>query len=517
MRARMIIAALSGAASVFAFAPFGYWPVQIVALALLFYQVLRGGGVKRAALIGWAYGTGLVAAGVHWLYVSLHYYGAMAAPLAALAVLLLAFGMGAYGALAMAGAAWLRQRWTLSLPLTNLLVLPVAWGLSELVRGWLFTGFSWLSSGYAHNTSPLAGFAPLLGVYGLGWLAALCAGALLLLVHRSRKLAVGVLVVVMGAGFLFGRVSWTHAEGQPVSVRLLQGNVPQQEKFDPGFVLAALNMYRDAITAQGADLIATPETALAVLPQQLPPEYLPALTAFAQQSHSHLLLGIPTSDGPDQYANSAVGVAPAGQANALEQGYRYDKHHLVPFGEFIPLGFRWFTNLMSIPLGDMTRGATVQAAFPVKDQLILPNICYEDLFGEEIAEQLRSPVGGQKPATILLNISNLAWFGNTIAIPQHLQISQMRSLETGRPMLRSTNTGATAVIGADGEVKGMLAPNTRATLSAKVQGMAGDTPYILFGNKLFLALAALSLAAARLLSTRKAKREAPLAAPEKQV
>jgi apolipoprotein N-acyltransferase len=168
----------------------------------------------------------------------------------------------------------------------------------------------------------------------------------------------------------------------------------------------------------------------------------------------------------------------------------------VPFGEFIPLGFRWFVNLMSIPLGDMTSGRDIQPAFPIKDQRVLPNICYEDLFGEEIAEQLNNPAQGQKPATMLLNTSNLAWFGDTIAIPQHLQISQMRTLETGRPMLRATNTGATAIINGGGVIVEQLPVNTYGVLAAQVQGTAGSTPYILWGNKLFLALAALSLAGA---------------------
>ncbi len=489
---RMAIAALAGAGAVLGFAPFGWWPLQIVSLALLFYQVLRGAGVRAAALIGLAHGFGWIAAGAYWLYISMHHFGAMPAVLAALAVAVLALSMGLYTAAAMAAAAWLRRRWVLNLPSMNLIVLPVLWGLAELLRGWLFTGFSWVSSGYAHNVSPLAGFAPLVGVYGLGWLAALCAGALLLLTHPARKRALLLLALLMGGGLALGQVGWTRPSGRPISVRLLQGNVPQQEKFSMEHLQTALAMYHGAITAAPADLIATPETAVTILPRQLPPDYLDSLDRFVQQSGSHLLLGLPLSDSPERYANSVIGFSP-GQPQA---NFRYDKHHLVPFGEFIPLGFRWFVNLMAIPLGDMDRGRPVQPALVVKDQRVLPNICYEDLFGEEIAEQLRAPAGGQAAATILLNMSNLAWFGESIAIAQHLQISQMRSLETGRPMLRATNTGATAVIDGRGKLVDQLPGNTRATLAAQVQGMAGDTPYILLGNKLFLGIAALLLAAA---------------------
>jgi apolipoprotein N-acyltransferase len=491
-KGRMIITLLAGAMCVFAFAPFGWWPLEILGLATLFYQVLRSADVKSAGLIGWAFGFGWTAAGTHWLYVSLHDFGAMAAPIAAAAVLLLAWGMGFYTALAMGGAAWLRKRWSLPLPAANLLVLPAMWALFEWVRAWLFTGFPWMSSGYAHNHSPLAGYAPVIGVYGLGWLAAVIAGALLLLLHRTRIKAALLVVAICAAGVGLTYLQWTYPEGKPISVRLLQGNIPQSEKFDGARVIETMKLYHDAITAAPADLIATPETAIVMLPQQLPPDYLPGIAQFLTKTDSNLILGIPMADSQTAYFNSVIGLTPR-QGNSY---YRYDKHHLVPFGEFIPLGFRWFVNLMSIPLGDQTSGADIQPAFQIKDQRVLPNICYEDLFGEEIAAQLNHPAQDQKPATMLLNVSNLAWFGDTIAIPQHLQISQMRTLETGRPMLRATNTGATAIIDGRGVIRQQLKVNTFGTLAADVQGMAGSTPFIIWGNKLFLLLAALALGGA---------------------
>ena len=494
IRRRMITAAIAGACGVFAFAPFGCWPLQMLSLAILFYQMLRAASVKGGALVGWAYGFGASAAGVYWLFIAMHRFGGMPAVLAAIAVALLALFMGSYAALAMALAAWLRQRRTLSVPVMNLLVLPALWALCEWLRGTVLTGFSWVSAGYAHNTSPLAGFAPLLGVYGVGWLAAVCAGCALLLMQRRRGLALAIIVLVLGSGAGLKLLEWTQPHGKPITVRLLQGNVAQEEKFAASALDATLTQYHDAITLAPADLIATPETALALFPAQLPPDYLASLARFARKSHSHLLLGIPLSDSPLQYANSAIGIGADAGAGA-EPAYRYDKHHLVPFGEFIPFGFRWFVDLMSIPLGDFRRGAVVQAPFQVKDQRVLPNICYEDLFGEEIAQQLAAP-SLDGPATILLNLSNLAWYGDSIAIAQHLQISQMRALETGRPMLRATNTGATAVIDSHGAVLRELAPDTRGTLAATVQGMAGMTPYILHGNKLILAIIFLVLAGA---------------------
>ena len=496
----MLIAALAGAMAVLAFAPFGYWPLQILSFGVLFYQVLRTTDVKSSARIGWAYGFGWCGAGTHWLYISLHRYGDMAAPLAVIAVALLALLMGIYVALAMGAAAWLRKRWVLSLPAMTLLVLPSMWTLFEWTRGWLFTGFPWLAAGYAHNASPLAGFAPVIGSYGLGWLAALSAGALLLLTHRTRWTALGGVLALYGAGIGLQQIDWTHAVGRPISVRLLQGNVPQQEKFDPVFVLGALQKYQQAITAAPADLIATPETAVTVLPHQLPTGYLDSLGTYAQQSGSTLLVGMPVLDEQQRFYNAAIGITPA---SAPGDYYQYRKHHLVPFGEFVPPGLHWFVAMMAIPLGDMGRGARVQPPLQVRDQLVLPNICYEDLFGEEIAGQLSNAHRhGKQSASVLLNISNLAWFGDSIAIAQHLQISQMRSLETGRPMLRSTNTGATAVIDGKGVVLQLLPPAQQGTLAASVQGMGGMTPYILYGNKLMLALTALSLLGAWLLGRR---------------
>ena len=483
----MLFCALIGAASVFSFAPFGWWPLQIATLAFLFYQVGMDTNVRRSSLLGWAFGFGWSVAGMHWLYITMNRFGAVPGPLAVLFVCLLGAYMGLFSAFATGVATWLRKRF--SMPVTSFLflVLPFAWGLSEWMRGWVMTGFPWVASGYAHNTSPLGGYAPLIGVYGVGVIVAVCAGSVAMLTQKKRLLGAGVLAASMAAGFGLTFVQWTHPQGQPLSVRLIQGNVAQLEKFTPEHAARTLELYRGLLTAKSADLIALPETAVARLPENLPPDYLPSFQQYATTTGSHLIFGIPLSDGPSQYANSVVGYTPTGQA------YRFDKHHLVPFGEFVPAGFRWFVDMLRIPLGDMTRGGEVQAPFPVKDQLVLPNVCYEDVFGEEIALQLRSSA---RPATMLLNVSNLAWFGESIAIPQHLQISQMRSIETGRPMLRATNTGATAVIDGRGKIVKALPNYAPGVLEAQVQGMAGMTPFIRFGNYSMLVLAALALAAA---------------------
>jgi len=480
----LALAAIAGAASLFSFEPFGWWPLQFLCLAYFFYQVGMGSSTRRALWLGWAFGFGWSVGGMHWLYIALNRFGGLAAPLSAAAIALLGLYMGLFAAFAAGASSWLRKRWSLPVPAFLLLVFPVLWGVSEWMRGWVFTGFPWAASGYAHNTAPLAGFAPILGVYGIGVLVALCASCLVMLTQRRRLPALGLAAGVLLAGWGLGHVEWTHPAGQPISVRLLQGDIRQDEKFASAYLNQILTRYRDMITAAPADLIAAPETAIPVFPQQLPPEYLAGFSDYAKRSGSFLMFGIPLADGPDAYANSVAGIGPQGQA------YRYDKHHLVPFGEFIPTGFRWFTNLMNIPLGDFTRGQAVQAPFAVKDQLVLPNVCYEDVFGEEIARQLRD---APRPATLLLNVSNLAWYGESVAIPQHLQISRMRSLETGRPMLRATNNGATAIIDGRGNVQQVIPYYRQDVLTARVQGMAGSTPYIRFGNLAFLTLGALML------------------------
>lgn len=485
LRASPLLALIAGALTVLAFAPFRLWPVQIATLAFVFWLVLQQTSVKRGTLIGWAYGFGWTACGVHWLHISMHRYGGLPSWMAVLAVIALALVLGAFAALAMGGGAWFRRRGA-SATVSLLVIFPALWMLSEWLRGWVLTGFPWIVSGYAHTDSPLAGFAPVVGVYGLAWLAALIAGSLVLL--QSKKLALAPVILIIAAGIGLKTIAWTTSHGEPISVRLLQGNVAQEMKFANDQVVNTLALYHNMIHAAPADLIATPETALPLFAHQLPPDYLPRLSQFAQQTNSHIALGIPVSDNRRHYANSVLGIVPA--AAQSEKTYRYDKHHLVPFGEFIPTGARWFVNMMHIPLGDFARGALLQAPLQVKDQWVMPNICYEDLFGEEIAAQLADAYfSGTPQPTILLNVSNIAWFGDSIALPQHLQISQMRALETRRPMLRATNSGATAVIDPNGKVVAQLRPFTNGTLAATVQGYTGWTPYILTGNALVVALA----------------------------
>ncbi|WP_329605333.1 apolipoprotein N-acyltransferase [Undibacterium fentianense] len=489
------MALLLGALNVLAFAPYAIWPIQLITPALLLVMLMDPAkwNPKQAALIGLCYGFGQFVLGVCWLVIAMSRYGGMPWALSVIALSALASFMALFPSLCFFLLQSLRLRWRARASLSYVVIFPVCWACTEFLRGYLFTGFPWLAVGYAHHQSPLAGYAPIVGVYGLGAIAMLCSACLAYIVvgldRRTQLKALFGLVFIMFCGSGLHQMTWTKPYGQPLSVRLTQGNIDQGIKFTSSFLEETLAMYAGLMTEQAADLIATPETALPLLVSELPTNYLQRLQEFSQKTRSHLVIGVVSDDGNQRYSNSVLGI------DGGVTPYRYDKHHLVPFGEYVPFGFRWFVNLMQIPLGEYSNPGVVQPAFAVKDQRVMPNICYEDLFGEEIAEQLRVQARSKEgAATILLNVSNLAWFGDLSAIPQHLQISQMRSLETGRPMLRSTNTGATAMIDARGNVIAAMPVLSRGTLAGEIQGMQGLTPYIRFGNGLWGGIAVLALA-----------------------
>jgi apolipoprotein N-acyltransferase len=404
----------------------------------------------------------------------MHRYGGLPAPLAAAAVAALSASLALYFALAMV----LFARWHCGRPGPDALLFALVWLLAEQARTWLFTGFPWLASGYAQVDGPLAALAPWLGVAGVG-LASAWVGALLgqawLLRRRPRAAApvVAAAVGLLAAAAMLGPVQFTRPAGE-LRVTLLQGNVAQDQKFAAEHMPQALAWVAEALRQARGDLVVAPETAIPLLPQQLAelmPEYWPAIRARFEGSAQALLVGMPLGDYEHGYTNSVLGLS---AATGGAPPYRYDKFHLVPFGEFIPPGFRWFTELMNIPLGDFARGPTHPPSFTVGAQRIAPNICYEDLFGAELARRFTDPAAAP---TIFANLSNIGWFGDTIAVPQHLNISRMRALEFQRPMLRATNTGATAIVDHRGRVTAMLPPFTQGVLDGMVEGRDGLTPY----------------------------------------
>ena len=441
-----------------AFAPFELHPLVFLSLAFLMHQWIRA-TPRRCLWLGFWFGLGLFGAGVSWVYVSLHQFGGMPAPLAGFATV----AFCAFLALFPAAAGWLQARVPAPDAARACLLIPAAWTLFEWLLVWIFTGFPWLALGYSAAGWPLQGYAPLGGVYLLSFLTLAVAGMLwLLLRHRPRFLV--ALLLILGIGEGLRHVPWSTPAGEPVSVALLQGNIEQEMKFRPERYARILDTYARLAEGTTARLVVLPETALPRFYHQVDPAYLARLDAVAKRNGGDLLLGVPFRGGADAYFNSVLSLG----ASTRQV---YHKVHLVPFGEFIPPGFGWVLRWLSIPLSDFSRGSPEQPPLAVAGQRVALNVCYEDVFGAEIARSLPE-------ATLLVNASNVAWFGDSLAPAQHLQIARLRAIETARMHLTATNTGITAAIERDGRVLKRLPPFTEGRLEVAAQGYSGATPYV---------------------------------------
>ena len=442
-----------------------HWWLQLLSLGVLVAVLRRATAPRQAFLLGWLFATTWLSATYWWLFISLHTYGGLPAPLAVIAVV----GLAAFLSLYYAAASALFAIAIAVRPAAagGPLVFAALWTLAELLRVTLFTGFPWGAGGYAHVSGPLAGYAPWIGVHGMTFVAAFIAAAIAGLLRDRSTGAAAVCLLLLGLGLPLAG-AFTVSSGR-ASITLLQGNIPQDEKFKHGSgIPLALDWYGQRLLEATTTLVVAPETAIPVLPYQLPDGYLAALTQRYTAGAQAALLGIPLGSNAEGYTNSVMGMKPGAPL------YRYDKHHLVPFGEFIPPLFRWFTEMMNIPLGDFNRGTVGQPSFDWSGQRFAPNVCYEDLFGEELGRRFLD--AGAAP-TVFVNVSNIGWFGNTIAIDQHLQISRLRAIEFERPMLRATNTGATVIIDYRGNVTHSLRRYTRGVLTGEVEGRSGITPY----------------------------------------
>ncbi len=473
------------------------WWMQALSLVVLVWQLQVSRSVRQGAWLGWLFATAMQCATWWWLFISLHTYGGLASPLSVVAIVGLAGFLALYYAAICASfmvLAQVNRAW-------SAIIFSSLWLLAELGRVEFFTGFPWGEGGYAQLDGPFADLAKLVGVHGLTFGVAFASAAVAGLLRRPRwlnsgLLAAGLLLAVAaslaikvekGAESHFTSPLSAESGKKPFVVTLLQGNIAQDEKFQGGSGIPdALNWYgvqlRDATTS----LIVTPETALPLLPADLPEGYLEALLKryiqpAADAPLTAALIGIPLGNSQRGYTNSVIGLKPAptpatGQpaGDINDYVYRYDKHHLVPFGEFVHPLFKWFLDVVNIPLSDFNRGDVSQPSFDWQGQRLAPNICYEDLFGEELAQRFIDPANAP---SIFVNISNIAWFGNSIAINQHLSISRMRAIEFERPMIRATNTGATVIIDHRGQVTHSLPRLSRGVLTGEVEGRRGITPY----------------------------------------
>jgi apolipoprotein N-acyltransferase len=465
--AAIAAALVAGALTVAGYAPLAVFPLPFLTLAGLLL-LWRSAATPRAAFrMGFAFGAGLFGVGVSWVYVSLHDFGMMPATLAAMGTLAFCAILALYPA----AAGWCLARLQFGRLASALFAFPALWTLFEWLRGWIFTGVSWLALGYSQVDSPLAGFAPVVGTYGVSFVTALCAGLLVVVVTGSGKarLAGGVaLVLAFGLGQLLKQIDWTSPQGALLKVALLQGNIPQDLKFQADRYAATLAIYKRLVEASEGQLIVLPETAIPRFLDAVDPSYLKDIERIAAERRADILIGVPIRDPDGRYFNSVISVG-------TSPSQRYDKSHLVPFGEFVPPGFSWIVKTFAIPLTDFSLGPENPKPLALAGQLVAPNICWEDAFGEEIIRQLPQ-------ATLLANVSNVAWFGDSLAPAQHLQISRMRALETGRTMLRATNTGVTAIIDPRGRVVARLPQFTEGILTGEVQGYVGASPYVKSGN-----------------------------------
>ena len=478
--AAMLLSLLCGAVAVLGFAPFEFWPLLLPCVACLFVFVYNARNARQGFLIGYFFGLGLFGAGVYWIYFSLHLFGAAIAPLAAvgtlLAVMILALYPALFGALAYR-CRHLQLSWFL-------LAAPALWLLIEWLRSWFLTGFPWLSIGYSTIGTPLAGFAPIGGVFLNSLLLALCGGALayLLVARKLFSLAVAVVVIalVAGVGQSLRSVSWTQVSGDSVNVEMVQGNIAQELKFIPNLLEKSLATYSE-LSRTGADLVIWPESAI--------PTFFSDVTAWQQEFVDELSAsgttvlsgGFHTNDDFSEYYN-AIKVL-GGTEDQI-----YTKRHLVPFGEYIPFRgvIKMLSQLITIPMSDLNPGRGPIKPITIDGVHYGMSICYEDAFGNEMIAQL--PL-----ANILVNISNDAWFGDSTAPHQHQQIAAMRSLEFQRPMLRVTNTGISSLISHHGEILQQGPQFEAVAINVDVTPRTGSTPFVSVGNWLVVTLALLML------------------------
>jgi apolipoprotein N-acyltransferase len=466
-----------------AFAPTGWHPLGLLCPAALFL-LWHGVGPREAALRGLLFTGGTFLAGTYWLYHSIHLVGQAPVWIALFLMVGLVAIMATYTSL----AGYVVARWAPGAGLERwLFVLPALWVLTEWMRGWFMSGFPWLALGYTQLETPLRGFAPVLGVYGVSLAVAVTAGAfvaLLLGTQRERVVALATVVVLWLAGGLLATVAWTRPVGRPVTVALVQGAVPQSMKWEASQREHTMELYAGLTRPLlGTDIIAWPESAVPALEEYVRP-YLAQVAGSATSRGSSLVMGLIRRDAStDAHYNSIAAWTPG----APQQQW-YDKRRLVPFGEFFPVpsAVREWMRLMNLPYSDFQQGSDEQVPLRAAGQELAPTICYEDAYG---SEQLRLV----RQSTLLVNVTNDAWFGDSTAPHQHLDISRMRALESGREMLRATNDGVTALIAYDGTLNGTLPQFEPGVLRGEVQPREGLTPYLRFGNVPVVLLVAAAL------------------------
>ena len=477
-----ILLALGSLLAVLAEIAYGGW-LQIPVLAAVWWLLKQMGSrpIKHSFAAGMCFGIGYFVSALWWIYISLHDVGGMNTALSGAAVVLLSAYMAIYFSLATISIGCFPSG-----KLTGLL-LSASWVLAEYLRGHIFTGFPWMGFSEAQVNGPFGPIAPILGGLGCTFFTIWTSWQLLQVSKKPFFTIVTISCLLLGTQ---GLSYWhfTTPTGNPLSVNFLPSLV-----FRPEGALQQIHFYSSNLSDTAADLIVAPETAFPWPTDNLPSETFTKLQQFSNNTNSNLLFGaigkhLFPSEGIE-FSNRAIGLRPS------TPPFVYDKSHLVPFGEFIPPGFNWFIKAFNVPLSNFSRGGIDQAPFQILRNGETPlnaaiTICYEDIFGDELATRIRNSPDN---INLLINITNLAWFGLSQAPMQQLRLSQLRSLETGLPSLRSTNTGITAILGPDGKILGQLNQFTQAILYQNLQAFAGKTPYVIWGNTPILTFSCLIL------------------------
>ena len=486
---RLALALIAGAVTVLGFAPFGWGLAPLVTLAVLFYLWRHCARSGESALVGYAFGLGLMGIGVFWIRISIAQFGGVHEALAVTITVVFVLLMAGYFAL----AGWLAAKLRPSSDLVWLvLVLPAIWTLVEWLRGWLFTGFPWLSLGYSQIDFPLVGYGPLLGVFGISLMLAWSASLLNL---WPRLWAIVLVLAIWSGGAGLRQVEWATPIGEPIQVSLLQASIPQEKKWLPKMRQPSIDLYL-GMTEQVADsrIVIWPETAVPAFDTAVEESLLQPLHTDMFAQERDVLLGIVSSGTGGAYYNSMLSLGVSGRG-------RYDKRHLVPFGEYLPFD-RWtrpVLDFIEIPMSDFSAGGDDKPLVTLAGYPVGVNICYEDAYGEEIIRALPE-------AALLVNASNDAWFGDSLAPHQHLEIARMRAVESARYLLRATNTGISAIIDDKGGLLDISPQFEQAILTDVVPPMQGKTPFVRWGNygvvMLALVLLAVALVAGRFARSR---------------
>lgn len=476
-RFHFLLILFAGAVSTLGFEPFGFWPILFVSFSLLLHS-WEASTPKQSLIYGWCFGVGLQCSGVSWIFWSLHDHGGAPVFMACLTIFLLACYLAIYTAL----AGYVVKRFCGGPALPRLLLLfPLSWGLFEWLQGYALTGFAWMQPGYALIDTPLSGFATVLGNHAVGVVMLTLIGVVFawrrsLLSHMAAPV---LLIGMLLTGWALKSIAWTSPSGEPISVSLVQGNIAQELKWKREMRVPTLRLYRElTLAAEPVDLVIWPETALPGYRHRLT-RYLDDMRKKMQERDSDLLLGLFIRDPDGEgYFNGVMSI----------DGQEYHKRHLVPLGEYIPLRglIEFFRSWVDIPMSDIAHGDDEQALIEAAGVKLGVNICFEDAFSRDVRRDLPE-------ASVLVNVSNDAWFDGSHETMQHHTIARMRALETGRYMVRATNTGFSSVIDEKGRVLASSPVLQTHVLRATVQPMQGATPYVLWGDAVLVGLALLVL------------------------